>query len=46
MENLFEFLNQQNGDQLAGYGVVFVVFIYYVMQGLVDIFESIFRCKK
>lgn len=43
MENLFEFLNQQNGDQLAGYGVVF---IYYVMQGLVDIFESIFRCKK
>ena len=46
MENLFEFLNQQSGDRLFGYAVVFLVFTYYVMQGLVYIFQAIFQNKK
>lgn len=45
MKELFEFLNMQSGERLFWYGVVFIFTVYLVMQGLVYIFQSIFKCK-
>ena len=46
MKELFEFLNHQSGERLVGYGIIFLVFTFYIMQGLVCIFEAIFKNKK
>lgn len=46
MKDLFEFLNQQSGERLFWYGIVFMVVVYNIMQGLVYIFQSIFNRKK
>ena len=46
MEILLDWLDSQSGERLFGYGVVFIWTMYYVMQGLVYIFQSVFRRKK
>jgi len=46
METLFEFLNQQSSGRLLGYGVIFLVSVYYIMQGLIYIFQAIFKRRK
>ena len=46
MNELLQFLNEQSGDRLLGYGVGFLIFTYYIMQGLVYIFQAIFSSKK
>ena len=45
MEILFKFLNEQSGDRLFFYGLVVLISIYYIMQGLVYIFGGIFKNK-
>jgi len=40
MKEFYDFLNQQSGTRLFGYGVVFLATVYYIMQGLVYIFQS------
>lgn len=45
MKELLEFLNEQDADRLIGYGVVFSASVYFVMQGLVYITQSIFKRK-
>jgi hypothetical protein len=40
---LLEFLNEQSGIRILLYGIVFCVTAYFVMQGLVLIFQAMFR---
>ncbi len=46
MSELFNFLNHQSGGRLFGYGVIFLLSVYWIMQGLVYIFSAIFKSKK
>lgn len=43
---LFEFLNSQSGDRLAGYGVLFIIVVAIVVSGLVSIIEHISNAIK
>lgn len=46
MKELFEFLNQQSGNRLAFYGVIFLCSVYFIMQGLVYMCQAIFKKSK
>lgn len=46
MKTLFDFLNSQSGDRLVGYGIVFLISVYYIMQGLVYIAQAMFSKRK
>lgn len=42
--NLFEFLNQQSSNRLIGYGILIVIIIAIIFEGIVEI-TKIFRKK-
>lgn len=46
MKTLFDFLNSQSGDRLVGYGIVFLISVYYIMQCLVYIAQAMFSKRK
>ena len=43
MEKLFEFLNQQSGDRLAGYAVVFIIVSWLVSMTISSVIYNIFK---
>lgn len=45
MKELFDFLNSQSSGRLVLFAIVFISTVYYIMQGLVFIFQSIFNKK-
>ena len=41
MKEILEFLNEQSGLRLFGYGLVLIIIVVVIMNGLNSIFESI-----
>ncbi|GEM_PF-2624793 len=46
MKELFEFLNQQNGNRLFWYGIIFIITVICITSMFEGIFESIFKRRK
>lgn len=41
MKELFDFLNAQSGDRLLGYGLILIIALFIIVNGLMSIVSSI-----
>jgi hypothetical protein len=44
MENFLQFLSKSSGDRVFWYGLVFLIAVYIIVEGIVEIFK-IFKKK-
>ncbi len=46
MTEFFEFLNQQSGDRLFFFGVMFILTLYFIFQIIIYVFGDAFNRRK